>query len=150
MADSPYITVYKRRWRMELLVHAARWHQKAIPQKVQINDLINLYWNVQWTMFVIKGGGMRRHHMGPIRKHPDRRSCLIVTAANTSVGWQTECFSWWVSLKSSPQNFLHSTSFHNTWQMAQILCHILLVLVLKKFRARGLISASYGEFLKLP
>ncbi len=28
---------------------------------------------------------MKRHHMGPIQKHPDRRSCLILTA-NASVG----------------------------------------------------------------
>ena len=31
-------------------------------------------------MLVMKGGIMKRHHMGPIRKHPDRRSCLILTA----------------------------------------------------------------------
>ena len=35
-------------------------------------------------MFILKGGYMKRHYMGPIRKHPDRRSCLILTA-NASV-----------------------------------------------------------------
>ena len=34
----------------------------------------------------MKGGIMKRHHIGLIRKHPDRRSCLILTA-NALVQW---------------------------------------------------------------
>ena len=37
-------------------------------------------------MLILKGGNMKGHHMGPIQKHPDRRSCLILTA-NASVQW---------------------------------------------------------------
>ena len=44
------------------------------------------------TRLVLKGGSMGRHHMGLIQKHPEIRSCLILST-NDSVGWQTECFS---------------------------------------------------------
>ena len=58
--------------------------------------------------------------MGPIRKHPDRRSCLILTA-NASAGWQTQCFpDEWATQVASP-NFLLSKSLHNIWHLEKIL-----------------------------
>ena len=71
-------------------------------------------------MFILKGGYMKRHHMGHIWKHPDRRSRLILTA-NASVGWRTQCFpDEWATQVPSP-SFLHSKSLHNTWHSEKIL-----------------------------
>ena len=66
--------------------------------KFQSNELINLYKYVQWIMLVMKGGIMKRHHMGPIQKHPDRRSCLILTAnASVQLADRLSDFSCWAS-----------------------------------------------------
>ena len=49
---------------------------------------------------LFEGGSVGRHHMGPIRKHPDRIFCLILIA-NASVGWQTD----WFFLLGEPLKF---------------------------------------------
>ena len=48
-------------------------------------DLTKLYNFVQQTVMVLRDDSMVRHHIGLNRMHPDRRSCLTLSA-NDSVG----------------------------------------------------------------
>ena len=73
-------------------------------------------------MLILKGGNMKRHHMGPIRKHPDRRSCLILTA-NASVQW-TDGLSFFFLLCEPIKFPLQMSTFkipYNTWHFEMFL-----------------------------
>ena len=84
--------------------------KKLFGQSFKVVSLLSYIGMSNLTLLVLKGGSMEWHHMGPIRKHPDRRFCLILTA-NGSVGWEIECFPTVWATKVSPQNFLYTNPF---------------------------------------
>ena len=53
-------------------------------------------------VFGMKGDIMVKHHIGPNWMHPDRRSCLILSA-NGWTGLETKCFPAWLSDKVAPE-----------------------------------------------
>ena len=93
-------------------------------------------------MFFLKGGSMGRHHMGPIQKQPDRRSCLNLTA-NASVGWDSDCFSSWFNQLKFPSKF---STFKIPLKHMALLSHLWWVLVLRKFRGRDFIAHTLVNF----
>ena len=71
-------------------------------------------------MMVLRGEIMVRHHIGLHRMHPDRRSCLTLSA-NDSVGWQTKrFFAGWAN-KVPPSKLSISKFLHSIWHMKKFL-----------------------------